>query len=128
MSTAQLDWSTAEVTDGRLSVELDGDPPKGWASRFEATATLLNRGQWEKVKVKKASIRVSPVVPGDEEQVRHFLESAVLEANAAFESPQDAEDDGAGETEEEPEASAEAEPDADMTARFRGFAASGDVD
>src|ERR1700722_9378108 len=26
----RLDWSTAQVADGRLTVALEGEPPKGW--------------------------------------------------------------------------------------------------
>jgi hypothetical protein len=33
MAEPQLDWSTAEVHDAKLSVSLDGEAPRGWQAR-----------------------------------------------------------------------------------------------
>ena len=118
MSAAKLDWSTAEVHEGTLVVALDGRPAKGWADRFAATARLLNHGHWEKVKVKKAEVRIAPVSEGEEERVRHFLESVVLEVNSAI-APDEAE--ATGDT-DPPERDGPRDADHAMTERFRAFA------
>jgi hypothetical protein len=107
---AQLDWSTAEVNDGKLVVALDHQPSKPWAERFDATARLLNHGSWSKVRVKKGEVRVSRVLPGSEDRLRHFLESVVLEANAGSQPAP------------EPRKRQADSPDRQMTERFRTFA------
>jgi hypothetical protein len=120
MSETHLDWSTAEVDDGQLSVALDGKPSPEWVERFETTVTLLNHGNWEKVKLKKDEVRVRPVLEGEEDKLRHFLESVVLEANSAA-----GEDDSADDAEPASEDdSAESSADHEMTERFRDFGAS----
>lgn len=117
----QLDWSTAQVHDGSLTVTLDRTPPKEWIARFKTTVRLLNRGSWEKVELKKGEISVKTITAGDEDRLRHFLESAVLEANGAL-----APDESDSDTKDDDDApSREDGPDAEMTERFRAFA-SGD--
>ena len=107
----EIEWGSASVSDARLSVELSAPRPKHWAERFEAVIAQLGatgRG-WGDVSLGKRKVHVEDVQPGHEEDVRHFLESAVLQANAAVGAePQDEED--------------EAGPDAEMAARFRSFA------
>jgi hypothetical protein len=109
-----IEWGSASVSDARLSVELSAPRPKGWPDRFEAVvAQLANRGQaWGEVSLGKHKVHVDDVSPGAEEDVRHFLESAVLQANAAVGAEPAGEDDEDGETGE----------DAEMAARFRSFA------
>ena len=41
MQQTQLDWSTSRVHNGKLSITLDGKPPKEWVARFKATVRLL---------------------------------------------------------------------------------------
>ncbi len=112
----QVDWSTASVSDGKLAVELSDKPSDEWSARFLKTTTLLNHGTWETIELKKRRVRIATVAPGEEEKVRHFLESAVFEANSAVEA------------ESEPEASEdqpnppESTPDSEMTDSFRSFA------
>jgi hypothetical protein len=105
-----IEWGSASVSDARLSVELSAPRPKGWSDRFEAVvAQLATRGQrWGEVSLGKRRLHVEDVTAGAEEDLRHFLESAVLQANAAV---------GA-----EPGEDKETGPDADMAARFRSFA------
>jgi hypothetical protein len=113
----KLDWSQAEVEEGRLTVSLDGKLPKGWKGTFARTVKLLAGGSWGEVEVKKGRVRLGGITPGSEERVRHFLESVVEQANRAH-LPREA--DGQKETaagDEEPEG-----PDAEMTAVFRSFA------
>lgn len=123
---ASIDWSTAEVRNGTLSVTLTGERPKGWDQSFAATAAMLGAGsEWDQVQLKKDKVKVSGVAPGVEEKLHHFLESVILQANA----------DHAPETEDEPdedqERTAEAQSDQDdsgddsdseLTSRFKAFA------
>jgi hypothetical protein len=109
-----LEWASAEVKDAKLTVELAGDPPKGWKQSFERTVTLLGDGEWGEIELKKGEVRVADVTPGSEDKLRHHLEAIVAQANAAHE-----EDD----SDHEGDAGKKAEgPDAEMTDRFRAFA------
>ena len=104
----EVDWATAEVHDATLSVELTQPPPRGWQKRLTAVAAQLGQsnGSWGDIRAKKGRIVVSAVTQGAEDELRHVLESAVLETNGA-----------------EPEAGDEgaAGPDEQMTAAFRAF-------
>lgn len=75
------------------------------------------------MKLKKGKVRIRPIVPGEEDRVRHFLESAVLEANSAIEATEKANaernEDTNGAEERE---SREAPEDQKMTERLRSFA------
>ncbi len=113
MSEARLDWSTAQVKDGDLTVELDGEIAKGWKKSFKTTVKLLGGGEWGRVEFKKGEVRVAGVAPGSEEKLRHYLEGVVEQANASQSEPDEARADDAP----EPKG-----PDAEMTARFRSFA------
>src|SRR5438270_1483486 len=86
MSSVRLGWGSAEVKDARLTVSLDGDPPKGWKESFETTVRMLGDGEWGEVKLKNAAVQVSDVTPGSEDKLRHHLESIVTQANAAHEA------------------------------------------
>jgi hypothetical protein len=57
MSEVKLSWPTAEVEDGKLTVELEGEIPSGWKKHFETTERLLPGGVWGKVQVKKQRFR-----------------------------------------------------------------------
>jgi hypothetical protein len=115
----QLDWATAEVSDGELTVGLSAKPPKRWREAFERTAALLGAGNWDvTLKPKKGLVQIAPARPGDEERVRQFLEGAVLEANTTLDSASES-DDG----DQEPDAEVpEPSPDEQLTDRFRAFA------
>ena len=116
----RLDWSTAEVSGGELAIELNGELPKGWPKSFDATAHLLDRGQWGKIRVKKGSVHVGGVSAGDEEKLRHFLESVVQQANADHAVDEEQADDPAEHDEGEHESGAQ-QADAEMTESFRAF-------
>lgn len=120
MSRVQLQWSEAEVREGRLRVPLEPAPEKEWARRFEGTAALLDRGAFGELELKKGTVRVGPLEPGSEEKLRHFLESVVQEANGP-----EAAAEAAEEREQPEDAGEDHRPDADreMTTRFQGFAA-----
>jgi hypothetical protein len=117
MSDVKLNWSSAQVTDGKLTVELAGDRPRGWKKSFEKTVRLLGAGgNWDEVRVKKGLVHLSRLTPGDEEKVRHFLDSIVTQANAAHPS---SESDSEATDRQPPD---ESGSDAEMTNRFRAFA------
>jgi hypothetical protein len=121
---ASLDWSSAKVRDGVLSVELQGERPKGWNKTFAATAAMLGGGaDWDEVELKKDKVRVTGVSPGMEDKLRHFLESVVLQANADH-MPEDEDDEHEEQEsrEDEDEQDAGDNSDSDLTARFRAFA------
>lgn len=122
----KLDWETAEVGDGALTVALSAKPPKDWRAAFERTATLLNNGSWTvSLDSPKGSVRVDPVERGDEERVREFIEGAVLEANSTLvgedelfgREPADEDEERASDT-----GASGSTRDEELTARFRAFA------
>jgi hypothetical protein len=116
----ELDWSSADVTDGALEVALSTRPPKKWREAFERTTTLLSHGNWNtRINQRKATVRLDPVTPGSEERVHQFLEGALLEANHVIVSEDELfEPDGEGEND-----ASEPSEDDEMTQRFRAFAA-----
>jgi hypothetical protein len=125
MSPVTLKWDTAQVKDAKLSVELDGELSSDWKHGFKTTIRLLSRGTWGEVSLRKQVLRVKEVVPGSEEKLRHFLESAVAQANASAE-PDEAPADEADEDKEKPDRDEADSPDGQMTRSFRGFAGSAD--
>jgi hypothetical protein len=118
LGARQIEWSSAQLDGGNLSVELSGRSSKGWRLSFESVVALLATGQdeWGKISVRKDSLLVADVRPGSESALRTLLEGAVLQANhdtqPRREPREDAQDAAGG------------EPDADarMTAAFRAFA------
>jgi hypothetical protein len=117
MTGVVLDWSSAEVRDGKLEVGLQGELPADWKDGFERTVALLPGGGWGKVSLKKERILVDHVMEGSEDRLRHFLESVVLQANASAETPEtEAHDDG------DPDKDEQSNLNAAMTQRFRSFA------
>ncbi len=108
-----IDWSSAEVDDGRLTVAVGGRRSAAWSERLEEVLDRLGRGgsRWGEVEAGKKKLRVDAVERGAEADLRHFLESAVLQANAD-EPPKEAKKSG-GERSED---------DQEMTDVFRSFA------
>ena len=109
---ATIDWASAEVKGGDLTVALDGEPNAAWRERVQAIVERLDRSGsgWGAVKVGKAKVQVEAIAAGAEEDLRHLLDGAVQQANADF-APEA--EDGEGEASEE---------DAAMTETFRSFA------
>jgi hypothetical protein len=114
MADVELNWSTAAVKKGRLTVELEGEVPSGWKHSFETTAAMLPGGDWGEIEVKKHAVRVSEVTRGSEEKLRHHLESIVEQANAAARASEPQPDSK--------EAAHPDSPDEQMTESFRAFA------
>jgi hypothetical protein len=112
----QIDWASATVDDGRLTVALDGKPSKEWTDRVEGVLERLHShgggGGWGAIKVTKKKLTVDDVADGSESDLRHLLESAVLQANADL-APE--EQDGAKDDER-------SEADQQLTDAFRAFA------
>jgi hypothetical protein len=111
---ASIDWASAEVRGGELTVALVGEANAEWAERVQAVVERLDRpgSAWGATKVTKAKVTVEAVAAGAEEDLRHLLDGAVQQANADYapEAP-----DGTG---DEP-----SEKDSAMTEAFRSFAA-----
>lgn len=116
----QIEWASALFEDGTLTVELSGKSSKEWSGRFATVLSLLDPGHsdWGQVRQTKNRISVVDVREGAEDDLRHFLESVVLQVNSDI-AP-----------EEEPQAlgdDAESDPtstvDEQMAATFRSFEA-----
>ncbi len=80
----RIDWSTAEVHTATLSVRLAGPSRRGLAKRFDGVRRLLehSNGRWGAIALAKGFITVDEVEEGAEEDLRHFLESIVLQVNS----------------------------------------------
>jgi hypothetical protein len=109
----EIDWSQASVDGGSLTVPFAGRTPKKWTDRLQDVAASLARGGrgWGDVSVGRKKLRVDEVTPGCEADLRHFLESAVYQANADV--PVEGEDDAGDER---------SDADQRMTDAFRAFA------
>jgi hypothetical protein len=116
-----IDWATAEIQNATLSVELTGASSKVFKQRFERVLALLDtaHSHWGDVRVKRTGIRVADVQQGAEGELRHFLESIVLEANSELTSPEESTNGAEDETSPIDEA---VQADRQMTAAFRAFA------
>ena len=126
MPEPTLDWSTAEVKDSTLSVQVDGDLPDGWQDTFNTTVKLLGGGSWGEIKLDEQKAEVSGLTPGTEEKLKHFLESVVQQANASHapdedEDEQDNEDES-NDKEDDEESDEESGSDKEMAEQFRSFA------
>jgi hypothetical protein len=110
---ASIDWASAEVKGGDLTVALAGEANAKWAERVQAIVEHLDRpgSAWGTTKVTKATVTVEAVGAGAEEDLRHLLDGAVQQANADFAS-EEQDDAGDGPSEE----------DSAMTEAFRSFA------
>ncbi len=119
----EIDWASAEVHDGDVTIELSGKNSKAWRERFETVLHLLEAsgGGWGEVKLAKGSIRVKSLEPRAEGDLRHFLESLVVQVNAELPP---AESEGHDYEEAAAEADHGAILDAEMTATLRSFAES----
>ena len=108
-----IDWASAEVRGGDLSVALAGEANAEWAERVQAVVERLDRpgSAWGATKVTKAKVTVEAVGTGAEQDLRHLLDGAVQQANADF-APEVQDDAGDGPSEE----------DSAMTDAFRSFA------
>jgi phage protein D len=108
----EIDWSSAEVQEGTLTVRLDGRAGRKWCESVDAVLRRL--GADGGIEVKPSKITVPDVRQGKESDLRFLLESAVMQVNTAL-APEGEEDD------DEPEDEGSS-ADREMTEAFRGFA------
>jgi hypothetical protein len=110
--TGYVDWSTASVQAGRLTVRFAASPASAWTERVAEVLDRLERpgAAWGAIKVKRKRLRVKSVQPGAEADLRLLIEAAVRQADA---------DLALGDTGPRDERSA---ADAAMTEAFRSFA------
>src|ERR1700704_3462648 len=113
-----IEWASAQIEDGTLTVELTGKGSKAWRARFENVLALLDTPHtvWDEVRLNKSAVKVAGVRQGTEPELRHFLESVVLQANSDTQ-PEEPEDDA-----ESDEDGKKSEVDEQMTATFNAFA------
>jgi hypothetical protein len=111
-----IDWGSATVGDGRLTVALAGKPSSEWRARVQRVLERLHSSGsgWGAIRVGKKKVTVEDVSAGSEGDLRHLLESAVLQANADLADTDAGGEGGAGD-----ERSA---ADQRMTDAFRSFA------
>ena|SRR5947209_2810696 len=132
MAEPTLDWSTAEVKDSKLTVQVEGELPDGWENTFKATVQLLGGGSWGEITLEDQKAQVSAASPGSEEKVKHFLESVVLQANTTHQADeqddQDGDEQGERDREEDEGSKQESDSDKEMSERFRSFAEDRDSD
>jgi len=109
----EIDWASASVSDARLTVALSGAAPKGFTPQLERViARLATSGRrWGEISAGKHKLHVDDVQPGAEADLRHFLESALLQANTALGAEPADSADGAQDG-----------PDEQMASVFRSFA------
>ena len=112
-----IDWGSAEIEDATLTVELTGSSSKAWKQRFQSVHALLDtpHSHWGEVHLGKTSIQVADVQQGAEAELRHFLESIVLQVNSELPEPERPEHEGE-------HASGLVQADRQMAASFRAFA------
>jgi hypothetical protein len=110
-----IKWDSTQIEDGTLIVELTSPNPKIWKERFANVLALLDTAHsgWGEVHLTKRGIKVEDLQQGNEEQLRHFLESIVMQVNA---------DTGAQENLTVSGTESEPDPDEQMVATFRRFA------
>jgi hypothetical protein len=120
----EIDWCTAEIRRGALTVELTGASSKDWKQRFAGVLGLLEPGRaaWGGVELTKQGIEVEQVQEGSEGDLRHHLESVVLEVNSQLGVENEGDSDTEGESGSS-EKDAERALDESMTATFRSFGA-----
>lgn len=80
----EIDWAGAEVRGGELTAPLSGRTSKAWSEHFESVLRLLEHGngRWGRVSLAKKAIEVADLQPGSEPELRHFLESIVVQVNS----------------------------------------------
>jgi hypothetical protein len=114
----EIRWDTAEIEDAALTVELTGSNSRIWKARFEQVLALLGsaHSSWGEARVTKDGINVKDVEHGSESELRHFLESVVLQADA------DPEADVIGQARDRIDGKDDPGPDEQMMRTFRSFA------
>jgi hypothetical protein len=115
----QIDWGSSEVEDATLTVKLTEASSKAWKARFESVLAMLGtaHNSWGAVRLTKHAIKVVDLQQGHEAELRHFLESILVQTNSDIEPDAPAQDEAGGEDNHKPDA------DEQMARTFKGFAA-----
>jgi hypothetical protein len=115
----EIDWATAEVQDGVLTAPLTGSVAKAWSEHFNAVLRLLehSNGGWGTIRLAKKAIEVSDLQAGSEPDLRHFLESVLVQVNSEL-APEDREEP----EQAAPAADPQQQTDREMTETVRSFA------
>jgi hypothetical protein len=113
MADVAIDWASADVTDGRLTVAYTETASKDWTERLQAVRErLAPRGSgWGSIEVEK-KLHIDAVQPGAEADLRHLLASAFLQANAGTDDDESTDD---------APTSSRSESDQALTDAFRAF-------
>jgi hypothetical protein len=113
----EIDWQGAEVKDGTVVLPLTGAPSGAWSKRFAGVLALLaqSNGGWGDVSLTKRPVKVAEVTPGAEDDLRHLLESVVVQVNSEL-APESDKQAGAS---EDPQAAR----DEQMAEKLRSFSA-----
>jgi hypothetical protein len=121
----QIEWDSTQIEHGTLTVELTGSGSKAWKARFENVLALLDtpHSGWGEVHLTKKTIKVADLQQGSESELRHFLESVLLQANSDTQPDTAQRDDDGEDDQERGEKDHKRDPEGQMTATFRGFAA-----
>jgi hypothetical protein len=116
--TREIDWASAEVRASTLTVQLSGGASKAWSQDFEGVLRLLDQGHggWGKVSLAKKAIEVADLQPGSESQLRHFLESIVVQVNTELAPVEEQPEEGPA------PADPQEQVDREMTEALRAFA------
>jgi hypothetical protein len=119
-----IDWGSAEIEDATLTVELTGASSKAWKHRFQSVLALLDtpHSRWGEVHLGRKAIQVAGVQKGGEAELRHFLESIVLQVNSELPPPAEPEQDTEQDPQQDAHADEAAQADRQMTTAFRAFA------
>jgi hypothetical protein len=112
----EIDWSSAEVSEGTVVVALTGKASKAWSDSFDGVLRLLGHGMggWGEIAHDKKTITVQGLQPKAERDLRHFLEAVVVQVNAELAEP-------ASESEQAEPADPQELEDQEMTAILRSF-------
>jgi hypothetical protein len=85
MAHVALDWRTAKVSDGKLTVPLAELPGYFWVQAFHgrlgSNAETAGAGEWGDVELDGRTLVVERVAKGSEPALRQFLENVVAESN-----------------------------------------------
>jgi hypothetical protein len=114
MGAIAIDWASSDVSEGRLTVAFTEKPSKDWTERLQAVIErlALSGSGWSEIEIGRKKLRIDAVQPGSEADLRHFLDSALLQANASSDEDDD----------EDTPADARSERDQALTDAFRAFA------
>ncbi len=113
----EIDWATAVVDAGGLTVELTGEPSKKWSEHMAGVVSRLDSGRWGDIAVARGQIKVAAVDADSVGGLRHLLESAAHQTNADLASRQEDEPS----PDPSPPSTEEDDADRELTETFRGF-------